>query len=105
MNVPQQVAVDAAARTLTLQWDVARVQTLDHAALRTACPCSTCRRVRLTGAAVSASNDIAIVDVQQMGYGVQLVFSDGHAQGIFPWAYLETLTVNQRIDPSEKRPA
>jgi DUF971 family protein len=25
------------------------------------------------------------------GYGVQLVFSDGHARGIFPWAYLASL--------------
>ncbi|MFM0289473.1 gamma-butyrobetaine hydroxylase-like domain-containing protein [Paraburkholderia megapolitana] len=105
MNVPQHMAVDAAARTLTLQWDVARVQTLDHATLRTACPCSTCRRVRLAGAAVPATKDIAIVDVQPMGYGVQLVFSDGHAQGIFPWAYLETLVTNQRVDTGEKRPA
>lgn len=24
-----------------------------------------------------------------MGYGVQLVFSDGHDRGIFPWAWLE----------------
>ncbi|WP_235851472.1 gamma-butyrobetaine hydroxylase-like domain-containing protein [Paraburkholderia acidicola] len=105
MNVPQHMAVDAAARTLTLQWDAARVQTLDHAALRTACPCSACRRVRLAGAVVPATKDIAIVDVQPMGYGVQLVFSDGHAQGIFPWAYLETLVTNQRVDTSEKRPA
>jgi DUF971 family protein len=103
--VPQQVAVDAAARTLTLQWDAARAQTLDHAALRTACPCSTCRRARLAGAAVPASDDIAIVDVQPMGYGVQLVFSDGHAQGIFPWAYLETLAATHSLDTSEKRPA
>jgi DUF971 family protein len=31
---------------------------------------------------------VAIVDVQPMGYGVQIVFSDGHAQGIYPWDYL-----------------
>ncbi|MCP2087613.1 UNVERIFIED_ORG: DUF971 family protein [Paraburkholderia sediminicola] len=31
---------------------------------------------------------LAIVDMQPMGYGVQIAFSDGHAQGIYPWDYL-----------------
>ncbi|WP_459569001.1 gamma-butyrobetaine hydroxylase-like domain-containing protein [Cupriavidus sp. 8B] len=26
-----------------------------------------------------------------MGYGVQIVFSDAHERGIYPWAYLRTL--------------
>ena len=26
-----------------------------------------------------------------MGYGAQLVFSDGHARGIYPWQYLAQL--------------
>nr|WP_234825174.1 gamma-butyrobetaine hydroxylase-like domain-containing protein [Cupriavidus necator] len=26
-----------------------------------------------------------------MGYGVQIVFSDGHDRGIYPWRYLQAL--------------
>jgi DUF971 family protein len=29
--------------------------------------------------------------MQPMGYGMQIVFSDGHAQGIYPWEYLKRL--------------
>jgi DUF971 family protein len=28
-----------------------------------------------------------------MGYGVQLVFSDRHARGIFPWRYFDELAL------------
>jgi len=31
------------------------------------------------------------VDIHSMAYGVQLIFSDGHAQGIYPWPFLEAL--------------
>ncbi|VVQ11755.1 hypothetical protein PS938_03710 [Pseudomonas fluorescens] len=30
--------------------------------------------------------------VSRQGYGLQLVFSDGHERGIYPWAYLAQLT-------------
>ena len=35
--------------------------------------------------------DVRIIAVEPVGYGVQLVFSDGHARGIYPWAYLAEL--------------
>lgn len=36
-----------------------------------------------------AATDIA--QLQPMGYGVRIVFTDGHARGIFPWRYLAEL--------------
>ncbi|CAI8772207.1 hypothetical protein EMIT0P43_170072 [Pseudomonas jessenii] len=30
--------------------------------------------------------------MHSQGYGLQLVFSDGHERGIYPWAYLARLT-------------
>ena len=91
MNVPQQIATDAVARTLTLQWSDGRQQQIAHAQLRRACACAECRRIRLDGGTVQASPDLTLTDVQPMGYGVQLVFSDGHDRGIFPWPYLQAL--------------
>jgi DUF971 family protein len=29
--------------------------------------------------------------VNPQGYGVQLVFDDGHERGIYPWSYLREL--------------
>jgi DUF971 family protein len=37
---------------------------------------------------------VRLIEVNSQGYGLQLVFSDGHERGIYPWAYLEGLTPN-----------
>lgn len=36
-------------------------------------------------------DDVRVVQIESQGYGVQLVFSDGHERGIYPWAYLRDL--------------
>ncbi|CAB3796401.1 gamma-butyrobetaine hydroxylase-like domain-containing protein [Pararobbsia alpina] len=91
MNVPERIELDAAARLLSVHWPGGVRQSLPHAVLRMCCPCSTCRRIRLRGDTVDAGADISIVGIAPMGYGVQLIFSDGHDRGIFPWPYLEQL--------------
>jgi DUF971 family protein len=76
---------------LRLNWPDGREQRLDHAELRRQCPCSQCRAFRLQGLAVLVDSRIRVVEVNAQGYGVQLVFSDGHERGIYPWAYLAGL--------------
>jgi DUF971 family protein len=34
---------------------------------------------------------VRLIEVNAQGYGLQLVFSDGHERGIYPWAYLSSL--------------
>ena len=91
MNAPQRITVHAASGRLSLTWDDGRTQSIDNTMLRERCPCSTCRRLAHSGEARLDSPRVAIVDMQPMGYGVQIVFSDGHAQGIYPWEYLKRL--------------
>ncbi|CAE6829003.1 DUF971 domain-containing protein [Paraburkholderia domus] len=88
MNAPEQVTVHAASARLSLTWNNGQTQWIDNATLRERCPCSTCSRLKHSGQAAQIESRVAIVDVQPMGYGVQIVFSDGHAQGIYPWDYL-----------------
>ncbi|WP_307571216.1 DUF971 domain-containing protein [Pseudomonas fluorescens] len=76
---------------LRLSWPDGREQRLDHAQLRRQCPCSQCRAFRLQGLTVQVDSRVRVVGVNAQGYGVQLVFSDGHERGIFPWAYLAGL--------------
>jgi len=76
---------------LRLNWPDGREQRLDHAQLRQQCPCSQCRAFRLQGSTVQVDPRIRVVEVHAQGYGVQLVFSDGHERGIYPWAYLAGL--------------
>ncbi|WP_434630124.1 DUF971 domain-containing protein [Pseudomonas sp. Z1-29] len=73
---------------LRLSWPDGREQRLDHVELRRQCPCSQCRAFRLQGLTVQVDARVRVVEVNAQGYGVQLVFSDGHQRGIFPWAYL-----------------
>lgn len=91
MNPPTQMAINAGTHTLTLRWSDGREQRIAHAQLRRVCPCAECRRIRLDGGTVQAPPDLILVAVQPMGYGVQLVFGDGHARGIYPWRYLEQM--------------
>lgn len=93
MNVPNRVELNADA--VILHWlGVAAQQRIAHRTLRGACPCAGCRRVRMdagqTGETAHAQ-DVVVIEIQPMGYGVQLVFSDGHDRGIFPWPYLQAL--------------
>ena len=89
LDVPATITVDRHSRRLVLDWgDGRRVAELPFAVLRSQCPCSSCRRM---GRSPPVPADFAMIDVvsiQSMGYGLQLVFSDGHERGIYPWTLL-----------------
>lgn len=91
MSIPDEIVSDTATRLLTLRWTDGRRQRLGHAQLRRACACAECRRFRRDGHAVQTPPDVTLIDIQTMGYGIQLIFSDGHARGIYPWSYLEQI--------------
>ncbi|CAB3754020.1 DUF971 domain-containing protein [Paraburkholderia solisilvae] len=91
MRTPAEIHTNAAARILTLHWADGKTQTITHAQLRRACPCSACRAARLAGRDIAIAPDVTLTGVEPMGYGAQLLFSDGHARGIFPWTYLESV--------------
>jgi DUF971 family protein len=77
---------------LRLHWPDGRQQLLEHAELRRQCPCSQCRAFRLRGMVPMVDDRVRVIELNPQGYGLQLIFSDGHERGIFPWPYLETLT-------------
>lgn len=79
---------------LRLEW-AQGAQWIDHARLRRECPCSQCRAFRLRGSQPWVSEAVRVVQIHPQGYGVQLVFSDGHQRGIYPWAYLAAMGSNQ----------
>jgi len=89
---PVAVGNSQGKQQLRLNWPDGREQLLDHAELRRQCPCSQCRAFRLQGLTVKVDPRIRVVELNAQGYGVQLIFSDGHERGIYPWAYLAQLT-------------
>ncbi|MBB3007953.1 gamma-butyrobetaine hydroxylase-like domain-containing protein [Cupriavidus alkaliphilus] len=86
--MPTLIEVAAAEGRLQLDWPDGRRQSLEHARLRAACRCAACRYQAVE--AVTAQG-VRIVAVAEMGYGIQLFFSDGHERGIYPWSYLQML--------------
>ncbi|MFK0091020.1 DUF971 domain-containing protein [Pseudomonas sp. NPDC090592] len=91
MNAPQVIRNLRGPGQLVLQWEDGEHR-LSHIRLRGACPCSRCRATRLSGGINLVPDDVRVVQIEAQGYGVQLVFSDGHERGIYPWAYLRDLT-------------
>ncbi|MCP1488685.1 MULTISPECIES: DUF971 domain-containing protein [Pseudomonas] len=88
---PLSVGNSQSEQTLRLSWPDGREQQLNHAELRRHCPCSQCRAFRLQGLTPMVDDRVRLIELNPQGYGVQLVFSDGHQRGIYPWAYLANL--------------
>jgi DUF971 family protein len=67
-------------------------QPLAATRLRAACRCAQCVRARADGLFPPSFDGVAIERVSPIGsYGINIGFSDGHARGIYPWAYLSQL--------------
>ena len=88
---PLAIGNSLSEQRLRLTWPDGRESLLDHAELRRQCPCSQCRAFRLRGLTPMVDQRVRVVELNPQGYGLQLVFSDGHQRGIYPWAYLAQL--------------
>jgi prepilin-type processing-associated H-X9-DG protein len=90
---PDSIAVSEDTRRLTVAFGSGRTLALNAERLRAACRCAHCRRAQYDDTFPEKFEGVAIDRVEPMGqYGVNIVFSDGHARGIFPWSYLATLS-------------
>ncbi|MFG0634617.1 DUF971 domain-containing protein [Pseudomonas sp. xss_2] len=90
MNAPSGLRNVRGQGELAVQWADA-LQVISHVRLRGACPCSQCRASTLRGGISAVRDDVRVERIEVQGYGVQLVFSDGHERGIYPWQYLREL--------------
>jgi len=91
-SFPQRISNDKRSRVLDIVWDDGSAQQLPHALLRARCKCTVCQSQRLRATLKEPDPAVSIEELRQVGlYGLQLVFSDGHERGIYPWAYLRTL--------------
>jgi DUF971 family protein len=56
--------------------------------LRISCKCAHCIRARFDERFPEHFPGLAIVEVADLGYGLNIAFSDGHNRGIYPKSYL-----------------
>jgi DUF971 family protein len=84
-----ELGADLASLSLTAD-DGSRIG-LSAETLRLSCKCAHCTRARFDGRFPERFSGIAIVAVADLGYGVNISFSDGHNRGIYPKTYLLSL--------------
>jgi DUF971 family protein len=91
-TTPESIAVSDDARFLTIALASGERLTLNAERLRAACRCAHCRRAHYDNTFPDSFDGVAIDRYEPMGhYGINIIFSDGHARGIFPWTYLAAL--------------
>src|SRR5438874_8883304 len=59
--------------------------------LRLSCKCAHCTRARMDERFPERFPGIAITEIGDLGYGLNISFSDGHNRGIYPKTYLLSL--------------
>jgi len=59
--------------------------------LRLSCKCAHCTRARFDDRFPERFPGIAITEIGDLGYGLNISFSDGHNRGIYPKPYLLSL--------------
>lgn len=90
--MPERIELGAQRRRLCLRWPDGLEATLSATMLRNACRCAACTQARRSGAQLEMDAGIGLDEVVEFGVaGLQVVFSDGHRRGIFPWEYLRQL--------------
>jgi len=90
--MPESLQSNAVTRSLDIAWPDGTHTTLSHRLLRSGCRCAQCLQAARTGSTAPVPAEIALVHIEAYGAGaVNLGFSDGHARGIYPFAYLRAL--------------
>lgn len=99
-STPTQVAVDHGAQELTIAWADGHTSVYSYEGLRRACPCAVCRGGHGQMAEpvdpevwdLPSLQTYEIKEVRPAGnYAIQLVWGDGHSQGIWSWEFLRSL--------------
>lgn len=89
--VPREVIDHRGRGLLEIEWDDGGTSRLPHAWLRARCRCAFCARAARAGA-MPALAAVSLTEIRPISdQGLNLVFSDGHGRGIYPWAYLRAL--------------
>ena len=90
---PTVAAYEASADLATLVVRTTQDDVVGIAAeqLRLSCKCAHCTRARFDDRFPEAFPGIAITEIGDLGYGLNISFSDGHNRGIYPKPYLLSL--------------
>ncbi|HEX4879256.1 MAG TPA: DUF971 domain-containing protein [Limnobacter sp.] len=90
--LPVAITDQRASQVLRIEWADGEVSELAHSMLRQRCRCAECVAGQRAGKPLAPGS--AITAIELVGeHALNFHFADGHARGIFPWAYLRELGV------------
>jgi prepilin-type processing-associated H-X9-DG protein len=91
-DAPSELRVSPQGAALAIAWADGAASLIAARDLRRACRCAACTAARATGKPAAGEGEVSIAAVEPLGnYAVNIAFSDGHARGIYPWAFLHAL--------------
>jgi len=99
---PAKISVSKSEAVLHITWENETESRLPLAGLRAACPCAECKgghenmgqpgSPSLMKTTLKPGQSASLERVELVGnYAIQMVWGDGHAYGIYSWAYLQDL--------------
>lgn len=93
MDLPVSIVDHRASAMLAIEWEDGVVSRVPHAVLREWCRCASCVYARRGGQNLKQrASGVMLTEIKPVAdKGLNLVFSDGHDRGIFPWQYLREL--------------
>lgn len=97
---PLEIRVAKTRDVMRVLWKNGDTSRLSARLVRANCQSAGAKRLRLAELDVPPPADIRIEDVQPVGsYAVNILFSDGHQRGIYPWRLLRELAeINPEAD-------
>lgn len=97
-NAVQTVSIHDDRRVLRITLSDGKALDLPADRLRMQCRCAICTRARIDGTFAPTTPGLEIGQATPVGhYGLNITFSDGHARGIFPFAYLAELAAFEAV--------
>lgn len=99
--IPEALTDHSTSGVLEVRWSDGTVHALPHALLRSRCRCAACEQQRRSGGAITVAEGLRLAALHPISnQGLNLVFSDGHGRGIYPWAYLWALGAETALAPA-----
>jgi DUF971 family protein len=90
-HTPTAIDLDVQHGLMRIVWADGHESLYETGALRRSCPCAGCSG-EISESTVFTQRQTTLADVQQLNrFGLQLIWADGHDDGLFSYALLRTL--------------
>lgn len=96
--MPSEIRLAKDRRTISILWADGHEALFDSATLRAKCQSAPSKSKAILNGEPSAAEfeGLTITDLRPIGqYAINIVFSDGHDRGIYPWPFLKELSATK----------